>query len=53
MYRIFLVEDDLALAGAVRKHLESYGLQVICAADFADVVGEFAACRPQLVLMDI
>ena len=53
MYRIFLVEDDLALAGAVRKHLESYGLQVICAADFTDVAGEFAACRPQLVLMDI
>ena len=53
MYRIFLVEDDLALAVAVRKHLESYGLQVICAADFTDVAGEFAACRPQLVLMDI
>lgn len=53
MYRIFLVEDDLALAGAVRRHLESYGLQVICAADFTDVAGEFAGCRPQLVLMDI
>lgn len=53
MYRIFLVEDDLALAGAVKKHLESYGLSVTCASDFTDVAGEFVACRPQLVLMDI
>lgn len=53
MYRILLVEDDRALAEAVRRHLESYGNEVTCAADFADVVGEFEACRPQLVLMDI
>ena len=53
MYRILLVEDDRALAEAVRRHLESYGNEVTCVADFADVIGEFAACRPQLVLMDI
>lgn len=53
MYRILLVEDDLALAGAVAKTLEGYGCRVRCVADFADVVGEFKACEPQLVLMDI
>ena len=53
MYRILLVEDDRALAEAVRRHLESYGNEVTCVADFADVIGEFEACRPQLVLMDI
>ena len=51
MYRILLVEDDRALAEAVRRHLESYGNEVTCVADFADVLGEFAACQPQLVLM--
>lgn len=53
MYRILLVEDDLALAGAIRKYLESYGHEVRCVEDFSDVVGEFTACQPQLVLMDI
>lgn len=53
MYRILLVEDDRALAEAVRRHLESYGNEVTCVADFADVIGEFEACRLQLVLMDI
>ena len=53
MYRILLVEDDLALAGAVRRYLESYGHEVFCVSDFMDVVGEFDACQPQLVLMDI
>ena len=36
-----------------RKLLESYGNRVRCVEDFADVLGEFAACQPQLVLMDI
>lgn len=27
MYRILLVEDDLALAGAVRRYLESYAMR--------------------------
>ena len=43
MYRILLVEDDLALAGAVRRYLESYGHEVFCVSDFMDVVGEFDA----------
>ena len=52
MYQILLVEDDRALALAVQKLLESYGSRVRCVEDFADVLGEFAACQPQLVLMD-
>ena len=53
MYQILLVEDDRALALAVQKLLESYGSRARCVEDFADVLGEFAACQPQLVLMDI
>ena len=53
MYRIFLVEDDPIIARTVQKHLESWGWQVRAAADFADVLGDFAAFDPQLVLLDI
>lgn len=53
MYKILLVEDDYALAGAMKKQLESYGNAVHTARDFGDVAGEFAAVNPQLVLMDI
>ena len=27
MYRIFIVEDDAVIAGAMRRHLESWGYQ--------------------------
>ena len=53
MYRIFLVEDDPIIAETVQKHLESWGWQVIAAADFARVMDDFSAFDPQLVLLDI
>lgn len=31
MYRVFVVEDDAVIAGAVQRHLESWGYQVACA----------------------
>ena len=53
MYRIFLVEDDPIIAETVQKHLESWGWQVKAAADFAQVMDDFSAFDPQLVLLDI
>lgn len=53
MYRIFVVEDDPVIAGAVRRHLKSWGWEVRCAEDFSDVLGEFQRFDPQLVLLDI
>ena len=53
MYRIFIVEDDPVIAGAVQRHLEGWGYQAACAARFNDVLSEFAAYDPQLVLLDI
>ena len=29
MYRIFIVEDDGAIAGVIRRHLEGWGLSLI------------------------
>lgn len=53
MYRIFIAEDDSVIAGAVRRHLESWGYQVSCARRFDAVLEEFHAFDPQLVLLDI
>jgi len=52
-YRIFIVEDDGVIAGAVRRHLESWGYEAACAHRFDAVLEEFQAFDPQLVLLDI
>ena len=51
--KLFLVEDDAVIAGAVQKHLEAWGYQCVCARDFQNVAGEFAQLSPQLVILDI
>ena len=53
MYRIFIVEDDPVIAGAMRRHLEGWGYEVAQAERFDSVLSEFAAFDPQLVLLDI
>ena len=53
MYRIFIVEDDGVIAGAVERHLESWGYQVACARRFDAVMEEFSQFDPQLVLLDV
>lgn len=53
MYRIFLVEDDDALAGMIEKQLRSFGDDVQRVQDFYNVTEEFRDYDPHLVLMDI
>lgn len=53
MYKILIVEDDAVIAAALREHLEKWGYQVQCADDFTNIMGQFAAFGPHLVLMDI
>ena len=53
MYRIFLIEDDRALALEVKKQLEQYGNEARIVSDFRAVTEEFRAYDPHLVLMDI
>lgn len=52
-YKLFVVEDDAVIAGEMKSHLEKWGYEVWCARDFGNVLSEFAACAPHLVLMDI
>lgn len=53
MYRIFLVEDDRGIAQAIRTQAERWGLSVLIAEDFRNIMAEFAAAEPHIVLLDI
>lgn len=52
-YRVLIVEDDAVIAAAMQKHLASWGLEAARAEDFKDILPQFAAFSPHLVLMDI
>jgi len=52
-YRVMIVEDDDKLASILAAELERFGYDVVQAADFGKVREEFAAHRPDLVLLDI
>lgn len=53
MYKIFIVEDDDIIAGALKKNFETWGYAVSKAEDLKNVIAEFVREEPQLVLMDI
>lgn len=53
MYRIFLVEDDRGIADAIAAQTALWDMETVCVKDFRSVMAEFAACAPQLVLLDI
>lgn len=53
MYRILIVEDDRGIGEAIIRQAAVWGLEAKCVADFQNVMGEFGAFDPQLVLMDI
>jgi DNA-binding response OmpR family regulator len=52
-YRIFIVEDDTAMAKTMANQLTSWGNQVHMVSDFQNVVAEFEAYNPHLVLLDV
>ena len=53
MHKVFIVEDDSVIAGAVERGLRAWGLETRCAERFDNVLGEFAQFDPSLVLMDV
>lgn len=53
MYKILLVEDDRSIAQAVLTQLQTWGMEAQGVQDFRNVLGEFAAYDPHLILMDI
>ena len=53
VYRILIIEDDEVIAGALAKHLTSWGYETRCVEDFARVMQVFVEFEPQLVLLDV
>lgn len=53
MYKIFMVEDDFALAEEMKKQITSWGNDVYIVNDFQNIMPEFVAYNPDLVLLDI
>ena len=53
MYRIFIVEDDISLAGAMKRQIEAWGNEAVCAKDFQNIIPAFLEYDPHMVLMDI
>ena len=53
MYKIFLVEDDDAIAASILSHLEDWGWESRRAGNLTRVMEEFSAFMPHLVLLDI
>ena len=52
-YRLFIIEDDTGIAGAVKALAESWALEVRVCADFRAVAEECAQFDPHIVLLDI
>ncbi len=53
MYRVFIVEDDPGIAQAIEDQARLWDLDTRRVSDFRNVMGEFSAYDPHLVLLDI
>lgn len=51
--KILIIEDDVSLARAMKKQMESWGHEAFCVEDFQNVLSVFAAYNPHMVLVDI
>lgn len=53
MHRIYIIEDDAAIATTVQRHLDSWGYETYLCNQFDRILEELAAFDPHLVLLDI
>lgn len=53
MEQIYLIEDDPKIAALLKDYLEKYAYEVTIVESFDNVLEEFTALSPQLVLLDI
>ncbi len=52
-YKILIIEDDKGIAEAIAASLAGWNMEPYIVSDFHDVMGQFAAQQPHLVLIDI
>lgn len=53
MYRLLIIEDDNGIAEAIKTHAEAWDFQVCLIENFRNVMAEFAAFQPHIILLDI
>jgi DNA-binding response OmpR family regulator len=53
MYKILIVEDDSVISKQLGEQLKEWGFDTSCVKDFQNVLTEFHAFSPALVLLDI
>lgn len=53
MYRIFIVEDDITIAGILKDRLCKWGYEAQYVTDFKNIIEQMIDFDPQLVLMDV
>lgn len=53
MYRLLIVEDDKGIAEAIKIQAEMWNLEVCCITNFRNVMAEFSAFNPHIILLDI
>ncbi|RWR12568.1 response regulator transcription factor [Siminovitchia fortis] len=53
MFKIFLIEDDATLFNEIKERLSQWSYDVYGVTDFGRVLQEFAAIKPDLVVIDI
>lgn len=53
MHKILIIEDDKTICNILGQHLSKWGYEVGSISDFQNVLEEFIAFDPQLVLLDI
>ena len=53
MYRILIIEDDMGIAEAIQVQARMWNLEAVYVRNFRNVMEEFSAFEPHLVLLDI
>lgn len=48
-----IIEDDEAMAHTMKKQIESWGNEVLCADDFQNIIPAFVTFDPHMVLVDL
>ena len=53
MYRVLIVEDDRSIAELIKEKSQMWDMECHIAENYRDVMADFAAYQPHLVLLDI
>ncbi len=53
MYRLFIVEDDMGIANAVKEAARMWELETHIAVNFHEILTEYAQFQPHIILLDV